>query len=86
MKYDASGEFAVRPGKLTIIENDRQATPEKLELKFVEDQLLSMNCTIYNAFNQSQEKFEQDVSVLSLRRYVPIGQQIMMIQKLWEER
>ncbi|MEO1431069.1 MAG: hypothetical protein AAFS12_00615 [Cyanobacteria bacterium J06632_19] len=84
VKFDSSGEFAIRPGKLRILDSELTDKPEILELNFLEDQLLTMNKLIYKAFAQSTAEFEQDDAVLSLEKYGSIGQQIMEILRLWE--
>ncbi len=84
VKFDSSGEVAIRPGKLMILDNQFTDKPEILELNFLEDQLLKMNQAIYKAFRQNIVEFENDNTVLSLKKYGLIGQQIMVIKELWE--
>lgn len=84
IKFDSSGELAIRPGKLVITDTDEQGLQQRLALNFVEDQLLEMNLKIYEAFQQSFTKFQNDSRILSLQGYNSVGQQIMLIQQLWE--
>lgn len=84
VKFDSWGEVAIRPGKLRILDDQFTDNPEILELNFMEDQLLKMNQAIYKAFAQNTAEFENDNTVLSLKKYSPIGEQIMLIKELWE--
>lgn len=84
VKFDSSGEVAIRPGKLRILDSELADKPEILELTFLEDQLLAMNQAIYKAFAQKTAEFEKDDTVLSLEKYGSIGRQIMEIHRLWE--
>ena len=43
-----------------------------------------MNIKIYEAFQQGFVEFQNDNRILSLDRYGSIGQQIMLIQQIWE--
>ncbi|MBV6626731.1 MAG: Gfo/Idh/MocA family oxidoreductase [Rivularia sp. (in: Bacteria)] len=84
VKFDSSGELAIRPGKLRILDSELTDKPEILELTFQEDQLLRMNQCIYQAFAQNAAEFNNNETVLSLEKYGSIGQQIMQIMRLWE--
>ncbi|NES76604.1 MULTISPECIES: Gfo/Idh/MocA family oxidoreductase [unclassified Okeania] len=84
MKFDYSGDFALRPGKLIIRDDDNFNNQEQLILNIVDDQLLNMNLKIYAAFQQNFADFQNDQNILSLERYLPIGKQIMLIQNLWK--
>lgn len=84
IKFDRSGEVAVRPGELVILDNDEYGNQQKLTLNFVDDQLLHMNIKIYEAFQKGFIEFQNNNHILSLDRYGSIGQQIMLIQQMWE--
>ena len=82
VKFDRSGDFAIRPGRFAFRVNGAQG--EHLGLQFVEDQLLNMNRKIYAAFDQEFAAFQQDEGVLSLERYGPIGRQLMLVEAKWK--
>ncbi len=82
IKFDRSGDVAVRSG-MYIIREKNCVRKEKLELNFVDDQLLNMNCIIYNSFKQNFEDFQRDLNVLSLERYKEMGTELMKIQEQW---
>lgn len=84
VKFDSSGELAIRPGKLRILDSEIADKPEVLELTFLEDQLLRMNQVIYKSFTQNTAEFNKDETVLTLEKYGSIGRQIMEILRLWE--
>ena len=84
IKFDYSGDFVLRPGKLIIKDNENCSNQEQLVLNIVDDQLLNMNLKIYEAFQQNFVDFQNDRNILSLERYLPIGQQIMLIQNIWK--
>ncbi len=84
IKFDSSGDFAIHPGTLIIRDDDDCDGPEGLVLNIVDDQLLQMNVKIYQAFQENFADFQSDRNILSLERYLPIGQQIMLIQNLWK--
>ncbi len=83
IRFIRSGDVAIRPGQLRIYDTGPRH-PRYLELHFVDDQLLTMNRMIYDAFSQPFELFQQDPHVLSLERYQAIGEQLMSIQEAWE--
>ena len=82
IKFIRSGDIAIRPAQLRFYEPDKQG-PRYLELHFVDDQLLTMNRTIYASFDQEFELFQRDPRVMSLERYCAIGEHLMMIQEKW---
>ncbi|MCC5628470.1 Gfo/Idh/MocA family oxidoreductase [Nostoc sphaeroides CHAB 2801] len=84
IKFDRSGDFAIRTGKLIIVGDNICKNREKIVLNFVDDQLLQMNIKIYTAFHHNFEDFQNQKQVLSLDSYVPIGKQIMLIQNIWQ--
>jgi hypothetical protein len=83
MKFTRSGDTAIRPGRLRVYEPDERG-PRDLELKVVDDQLLTMNRAIYASFDQEFEQFQHDPRVMSLERYREIGEHLMRIQEEWE--
>lgn len=84
IKFIRSGDIAIRPGQLRIYDAG-SSDPRYLELHFVEDQLLTINRTIYETFTASFEQFQRDPRVLSLERYRAIGEHLMAIQEAWDQ-
>lgn len=84
IKFNRSGDVAIRPGKLVIVDADEYGHQQILVRNFIEDQLLQMNLKIYESFQQNFIEFQNDSRILSLERYASIGQQIMLIQHVWE--
>jgi CRP-like cAMP-binding protein len=82
VKFIRSGDIAIRPAQLRLYEPDEQG-PRYLELRFVDDQLLTMNRVIYASFGQEFEQFQRDPRVMSLERYRAIGEHLMTIQEDW---
>ena len=82
IKFIRSGDIAIRPAQLRLYEID-ELGPRYLELHFVDDQLMTMNRTIYESFDQEFELFQRDPRVMSLERYRAIGEHLMMIQEEW---
>jgi hypothetical protein len=82
IKFIRSGDIAIRPAQLRLYEPDEQG-PRYLELRFVDDQLLTMNRMIYASFDQEFEQFQRDPRVMSLERYRAIGEHLMTIQEDW---
>jgi CRP-like cAMP-binding protein len=84
VKFDRTGRFAIRPGKLTITEtssSDNNCIP----IDYVDDQLMNMLCKIYAAFDQERHEFQIDERVMPLDRYANVGKQLMLIEKIWQE-
>jgi hypothetical protein len=85
VKFDRTGQFAIRPGRLILPESDGSDARNNVVLEFVDDQLLTMVRKIYTAFDQDFEEFQRDDSVLSLERYAHVGRQLMAIEQAWAE-
>jgi CRP-like cAMP-binding protein len=83
VKFDRTGRFAIRPGRLILPEPARSDARNSLLMEFVDDQLLNMLRKIYTAFAQDFEEFQLDNGVLSLDRYANIGKQLMLIEQAW---
>ncbi|MCB9797582.1 MAG: PAS domain-containing protein [Alphaproteobacteria bacterium] len=83
IKFDRSGDFAIRPGSLSVRD---PGAPEAraITLRFVDDQLMVMSERIFEAMLLDYDAFEASAAALSLARYGPIGRQIMEIQEAWE--
>jgi hypothetical protein len=84
IKFDRDGKYAIRPGFIHIIDCQETNT-SPIQLQFVEDQLSKMNETIYQAFQQPYEQFQQDRHVLNVRNYLDLGKQILAIQSAWQQ-
>jgi len=84
VKFDRSGDFAVRPGGFRVMGKDRNGNIVPLTLHIVEDQLLNMNRIIFETFTQPYETFENDLRSLSLSRYETIGRHLLYIQREWD--
>ena len=85
VKFDRTGRFAVRPGRLILPESDGSDVRNSVVLEFVDDQLLTMLRKIYAAFDQNFEEFQLDERILSLDRYAHVGKQLMAIEQAWTE-
>jgi CRP-like cAMP-binding protein len=83
VKFDRTGRFAIRPGRLSLPESAGSDGRNSLLLEFVDDQLLHMLRTIYMAFDQDFEAFQLDDRVLTLDRYANVGRQLMLIEQAW---
>jgi CRP-like cAMP-binding protein len=83
VKFDRTGRFAIRPGRLILPEADGSDARNSVVLEFVDDQLLTMVKKIYTAFHQNFEEFQRDDKVLSLDRYAHVGRQLMAIEQAW---
>ncbi len=81
MDHGRPGDFALKPGKLTLYERDARGRSTALTLEFVNDQLLTMLRKIYAAF----ARFQQDPNNLPLARYGVIGRQLMAIETAWQD-
>jgi CRP-like cAMP-binding protein len=84
VKFDRTGRFAIRPGRLMLPGPDSSDGRNGLLLEFVDDQLLNMLQKIYAAFDQDFEEFQSDERVLSLDRYANVGRQLMLIEQAWQ--
>ncbi|MCB9744470.1 MAG: cyclic nucleotide-binding domain-containing protein [Alphaproteobacteria bacterium] len=83
VKFDRSGDFAIRPG--AIATRDRGETALRpLTLRFVDDQLMVMSERIFEAMREDYDAFVAGDAALSLSCYGPIGLRIMEIQSAWE--
>jgi hypothetical protein len=85
VKFDRTGRFAIRPGRLIVPESDEPHARNSVVLEFVDDQLLTMLRKIYTAFHQSFQEFQRDDTILSLDRYAHVGRQLMTIEQAWTE-
>ena len=83
IKFDRSGDVALKPGKLTLLERGQNGQATRLTRAFVDDQLLNMNRKIYAAFRQDFAHFQRDPDNLSLTRYGVVGRQLMTIESAW---
>jgi hypothetical protein len=83
IKFDRSGDVALKPGKLTLLERGQNGQATRLTREFVDDQLLNMNRKIYAAFRQDFAQFQRDPDNLSLTRYGVVGRQLMTIERAW---
>jgi CRP-like cAMP-binding protein len=83
VKFDRTGRFAIRPGRLTLPESASSGARNSLLMDFVDDQLLNMLQKIYTAFDQNFDEFQADDRVLSLDRYASVGKQLMLIEQSW---
>lgn len=83
IKFDRSGDVALKPGKLTLLERGKNGQTTHVTREFVDDQLLNMNRKIYAAFRQDFAQFQRDPNTLSLARYGVVGQQLMAIERAW---
>jgi hypothetical protein len=84
IKFDRSGEFAIRSGKYTLRDH-QELIHKQFDLNFVDDQLLKMNCSIYDAFQLDFDVFQQNKNILTLERYQTIGYQLMEIENKWQK-
>ena len=85
IKFSRTGDLAMRPGEITIREEDENGDIKPMKIHFLEDQLFKMNDTIYTSFDKPFHEFQNDSSVLSLERYYPIGSQLMHIYSEWQK-
>jgi hypothetical protein len=85
VKFDRTGRFAIRPGRLIMPESDGSDGRNSVVLEFVDDQLLTMVRKIYTAFHQNFQEFQRDDRILSLDRYAHVGRQLMAIEQAWTE-
>ncbi|UCC53440.1 MAG: hypothetical protein JSV68_05615, partial [Anaerolineaceae bacterium] len=83
IKFARSGDLAIRPGRIMVRASDGSGRSRPLTMQFVEDQLLNMNEQIFASFEQDFQAFQDDLRVLSLERYGPIGRQLMLIEEEW---
>jgi len=85
VKFDRTGRFAIRPGRLVLPESDGPDGRDSVVLEFVDDQLLTMVRKIYTAFHQNFQEFQRDDRILSLERDAPVGRQLMAIEQAWSD-
>jgi hypothetical protein len=83
IKFDRSGDVALKPGKLILRERGENGEATRVTSEFVDDQLLNMNRKIYAAFRQDFALFQRDPDNLSLTRYGAVGRQLMIIERAW---
>ena len=83
VKFDRTGRFAIRPGRVTLPGLASVGERSSLRMDFVDDQLLNMLTKIYAAFGQDFKGFQSDDTVLSLDRYANVGKQLMLIEQEW---
>ena len=83
IKFDRSGDVALKPGKLTVLERGQHGQANHVTCDVVDDQLLNMNRKIYAAFRQDFAQFQRDPDNLSLTRYGVVGRQLMTIERAW---
>jgi hypothetical protein len=83
IKFDRSGDVALKPGKIILRERSENGQATRLTREFVDDQLLNMNRKIYAAFRQDFAQFQRDPDNLSLMRYGVVGRQLMTIERAW---
>jgi CRP-like cAMP-binding protein len=84
VKFDRTGRFAIRPGKLTLTEHSSPDYSSVL-VDYVDDQLLNMLHKVYASFDQDYNEFQIDERVMSLDRYANVGKQLMSIERIWQE-
>lgn len=81
--FDKNGQLQ-HPGSIQTITVDLPT--EKKISSFSENTMKLMYTTIFKAMKQNFEKFQRDPTVLTLKNYLPIIDQIRLINEAWEKQ